>query len=443
MFWHPPPTCNRHLTKSRCGFKIVLAPAVNKVNRGLILTAHDCESHYQLRQLQDLRSTRKTTSKDDVTMQPNEPKTIAMKLDGRSSHFVLGPLAGLELARFVPHPPPVYIIDEQVAQRHPDWLKQIQEGCDHFEHHKLVLPGGEAVKSLAHLETIYRWLADSNVGRDATLVGIGGGTILDLVGLAAATWKRGINFVALPTTLLAMVDAAIGGKTAINTAGLKNPVGVFHPASGILADCGFLTTLSLGAWRDGMAEMIKTALIGDPRLFAHLHHSRDQLAALLSEGDAEQPVPGILGALPWSEWISQAAFVKADVVNRDFREQGPRRALNLGHTLGHVVEAWSHETDKPLTHGAAVSIGMAVVFRIAAERGTCSVPTAVQVIELLEACGLPISYRCPPAAKLDRLLASDKKASARDGVRWVLPRKVGLMDLEGRVLADEIRKWLD
>lgn len=376
-------------------------------------------------------------------MKADKPKTIAMTLDGRSSVFVLGPLAGLELARFVPHPPPVYIIDEQVALKHPGWLEQIQQGCDHFEHCTLVLPGGEKIKSLAQLETIYRWLADCNVSRDGTIVGIGGGTILDLVGMAAATWKRGVNFVALPTTLLAMVDAALGGKTAINTAGLKNPVGVFHPASGILADCGFLSTLSLGAWRDGMAEMIKTALIGDPRLFAHLHHSREQLAALLSSGDAAQPVPGILGSLPWSEWIGQAAYVKADVVNRDFREQGPRRALNLGHTLGHVVEAWSHETDAPLTHGAAVSIGMAVVFRIAAERGTCPLPTAVQVIELLEACGLPISYACPPPEKLDKLLASDKKASAQAGVRWVLPRKVGLMDLEGRVSAAEIRKWLD
>ncbi|MDX2473089.1 MAG: 3-dehydroquinate synthase family protein [Candidatus Krumholzibacteria bacterium] len=375
-------------------------------------------------------------------MNSNEPKTIAMKLDGRSSKFLLGPLAGLQLARFVPHPPPVYIIDEQVSRKHPDWLEQIQQGCDSFPHCTLVLPGGEEIKSLAHLETIYRWLADCNVSRDGTVVGIGGGTILDLVGMAAATWKRGVNFVALPTTLLAMVDAALGGKTAINTAGLKNPVGVFHPASGILADCGFLSTLSLGAWRDGMAEMIKTALIGDPRLFAHLHHSREQLAALLGQGDAEQPVPGILGSLPWSEWISQAAYVKADVVNRDFREQGPRRALNLGHTLGHVLEAWSHESDEPLTHGAAVSIGMAVVFRIAAERGTCPLPTAVQVIELLEACGLPISYACPPTEKLTRLLESDKKASAQDGVRWVLPRKVGLMDLDGRVTADEIRKWL-
>jgi 3-dehydroquinate synthase len=373
----------------------------------------------------------------------SEPKIIAMTLDGRPSEFLLGPTAGLELGRFVPHPPPVYIVDEAVSHLHTGWLTQIQQGCHRQEARVLVLPGGEDSKCLARLEEIYGWLAGGRVNRESTIVGIGGGSILDLVGLAAATWQRGVNFVSLPTTLLAMVDAAIGGKTAINVAGLKNPVGVFHPASGILADCGFLSTLPLRAWRDGMAEMIKAALIGDARLFAHLHRSRPRLSELLVQGDPAQPVAAIIGALPWSEWIGQAACVKADVVNRDFREHGPRRALNLGHTLGHAVEAWSQGTDTVFSHGQAVSIGLAVVFRVAAERGTCALATAVQVIELLEACGLPISCPCPAPAVLDRLLAGDKKASAHSGVRWVLPQQVGRMDLNGSVTAAELRKWLD
>jgi len=376
-------------------------------------------------------------------MPDNEPKTIAMYLDGKSSQYLLGPLAGLALRQFVPHPPPVYLLDQAVAEKHPAWLEQIQNGCDHFTHYPLILPGGEGVKTLSRLAEIYEWLAECNVTREGTIVVVGGGTILDLAGLAAATWKRGINFVALPTTLLAMVDAAIGGKTAINMAGLKNPVGVFHPASGILADCGFLATLPLWAWRDGMAEMIKTALIGDPRLFAHLHHSRSQLARLLKEGDPELPVPGILGALPWSEWISRAAYVKADIVNRDFREQGPRRALNLGHTLGHVIEAWSQSTAQPLTHGEAVAIGMAVVFKVATESGTCELTTTVMVTQLLTDCGLPVSYPAPPAEIYLHLLAGDKKAEDSGEVRWVLPRKVGLMDLDGSVTAAEVSKWLD
>jgi len=368
---------------------------------------------------------------------------LNMQLAGHSSQFVLGPLAGLELARFVPAPPPVYIVDQTVRELHPRWLEQIQEGCDHCEHRTLALLGGEEVKTLQRLDEIYRWLAEIALPRDATLVAVGGGTICDLAGLAAATWRRGINFVAIPTTLLAMVDAAIGGKTAVNTAGLKNPVGCFHPAAGILADCGFLTTLTRQAWRDGMAELIKTAIIGDGPLFADLYGSRSRLYKLLGEGDPGDPIPGVLGALPWRDWIGRAARIKVKVVNEDFHEKGPRRALNLGHTVGHALEAWSHEIGEPLSHGEAVAIGMAVVFRIAAERGRCALPEAVQVIELLEACGLPVSHPAPELVELRRLLSGDKKQSVRSGLRWVLPERIGKVTTNATVAAEEVRKWLD
>ena len=366
-----------------------------------------------------------------------------MMLDGRSSRYILGPLACLDLGRFVSHPPPVYIMDAAVAELHPHWLTQIQEGCGHFRHAALTVPGGEAVKTLAQLAEVYDWLGRQNVTRDGTIVGVGGGAVLDMVGTAAATWRRGVDFVAIPTTLLAMVDASIGGKTALNAAGLKNPVGVFHPATGILADSGFLATLSARCWRDGMAEMIKTAIIGDPRLFASLHHSRGWLRDTIGTVDQDEPIPGIIGALPWRQWIGQAAAVKTRIVNQDFREKGIRRALNLGHTLGHALEAWSQETDQPLSHGEAVSVGMAIVFRIAAERGSCPVATAVQVIELLEACGLPVTHTNPGSEILERLLAGDKKQSAREGLQWVLPERIGKMDIHGQVTLAEITKWLD
>lgn len=376
-------------------------------------------------------------------MKQDESLIRDMMLDGHPSRYVLGPLACLDLGRFVPHPPPVYIMDSAVVRHHPRWLEQMQESCDPFRHAALTIPGGEDAKSMKRLEEVYTWLGEQGLSRDGTIVGVGGGAVLDLAGMAAATWRRGVNYVAIPTTLLAMVDAAIGGKTALNAAGLKNPVGVFHPAAGILADAGFLTTLSRLDWRNGMAEMIKAAVIGDPRLFAYLHHSRERLQATIGGGDPAEPVPGIIGALPWRQWIGQAATVKTRVVNQDFREQGPRRALNLGHTLGHVLETWTRETDSPLSHGQAVAIGMAVVFRIAAERGTCPVAAAVQVIELLEACGLPVSYRCPPTGELERLLGGDKKQSAREGLRWVLPERIGKMDIHGKVALRDIQKWLD
>lgn len=367
---------------------------------------------------------------------------LKMDLDGRISHYILGPLAGLELCRFVPNPPPVYIMDQTVADLHPNWLEQIQEACDHCDHQILLLPGGEDVKSLARLDEIFHWLAEHKTQRDTTLVAVGGGTILDLAGLAAATWRRGLNYVAFPTTLLAMVDAAIGGKTAVNTAGLKNPVGCFHPAAAVLADCGFLNTLSRQCWRDGLAELIKTAAVGDAKLFNSLVAHQSRLSDLLKQGHPDEPIPGVVGALPWRRWIEQAARVKAGIVTQDPWEKGPRRALNLGHTLGHVLEAWSHKTDSPLSHGQAVSIGMAVVFRIAAERALCPVPMAVQMVELLEACGLPVTYPAIPSQDMTHLLANDKKTYGNSNLLWVLPRKVGEMSLVEHVSVEELVKWL-
>lgn len=370
-----------------------------------------------------------------------QPTTLDMTLDGRPSRFVLGALTPAAVAEFGDPATAVCMIDETVVQRQPQlsqaWSATPASG------RTLTLPGGESVKSMAQLEHVYQWLAEQKVNRDQMIIGIGGGTVLDLVGLAAATWKRGVNFVAVPTTLLAMVDAAIGGKTAINTAGLKNPVGVFHPATGILADCDFLTSLSRDAWRDGLAEMIKTALIGDPRLFQELHDRRETLTKILGPDSTPETAPAIAGAAPWKDWIARAAAVKADVVNRDFREQGPRRALNLGHTLGHVIEASSHQTDDPLSHGAAVAIGMAFVFQLATERGQCPAETTAQVMSLLSACGLPTSYHRLEESELQRLLQSDKKASSQAGVRWVLPKDIGQMDLDGRVTLNEIKNWLD
>ena len=374
---------------------------------------------------------------------PEQSMIIEMMLDGNPSTYVLGPLAGLELGNFVPAPPPVYIIDQVVAQLHPDWIQQIQNNCTDAKQNTLLVPGGESLKTMAHLEKIYQWLGDQAVARDATIVAVGGGSVLDLVGFAASTWRRGVNFVSIPTTLLAMVDAALGGKTAINTAGLKNPVGSFHPARGILADVGFLSTLTCNDWRDGMAELIKTAIIGDERLFAHLYAFRADLAKVLGPSPAEEPIPGILGALPWRQWVGRAASVKASLVNRDFKEAGARKALNLGHTLGHALEAYSHEHSHPLSHGQAVSIGMAVVFRIAAERNFCSLSHALQVLELLEACGLPITWPAPPLDRLELLLAGDKKTSAREGLSWVLPERIGKVNVHAKVASKELLRWLD
>lgn len=375
----------------------------------------------------------------------NDSLHIDMNLDGRPSRYSLGPLAGLELPRYVAQATPVYVVDEAISRLHAPWLEQIQAGCHPRHLQVLVLPGGEQVKTLASLERIYGWLAEQAVSRDRTLVAVGGGAVLDVAGLAAGTWRRGLEFIAFPTTLLAMVDASIGGKTAVNAAGLKNPVGVFHPARAILSDIGFLATLPRQAWRDGMTELVKTAAIGDPRLFTEIHDARHELRDLLATGPADQLVPGVIGRLPWAGWIGRAARVKASVCCRDFREKGERRNLNLGHTLGHALEAWTRDTapDQALSHGEAVAVGMAVIFRVAAERGDCPLPAAVKMIEILEACGLPTTWAAPPPAQLERLLAGDKKQSARGGLRWVVPQDIGHMNHNGLVRVEELLKWLE
>lgn len=376
----------------------------------------------------------------------HQSRIIDMVLDGAPSRVVVGPLAALELSRFIPQPPPVYVVDEAIVRLQPAWLEQLQAGCDPDRSGTLVVAGGEGCKNLAQLEAIYAWLAARGVARDGTIVGIGGGAVLDVAGFAAATWQRGIGWVSVPTTLLAMIDAAVGGKTGINAAGLKNQVGAFHPAAGVMVDCGFLLPLPRSGWRDGLAEMVKAAVIGDPVLFGELEASRAELNALFGPqaGPGGEAVAGVLGALPWRDWVGRAVAIKAGVVSRDFHEQGPRRALNLGHTLGHALEAWGAAGGAagPLTHGQAVSIGMAVVFRVAADRGLCPLTLAVRVIELLDACGLPTRCPAPSLAELERLLHADKKRKG-GRVRWVLPRGLRQLDLEGSIEPAELIRWLD
>lgn len=431
--------------------KVVLPDGGNKGNPRRIRASCDSDSHFHYKGLPIPCRDENThhplgfprTFSLEIFVLNTRPIRIGMTLGGRSSTFVLGPLAGLELGSFIPHPPPVVILDQAVASAHAPWIEQIHLACGSSSPRTLVLSGGEECKTLAKLEEVYGWLAEGGLPRDGVIVGIGGGAVLDLAGMAAATWRRGVGFVSIPTTLLAMVDASIGGKTAVNAAGLKNPVGCFHPASGILADPGFLSSLPRGAWRDGLAELIKTAAIGDPALFREMHEARPRLFTLFAGPETDRPVPGVLGSLDWTSWIGRAASVKARIVTRDFQEGGLRRSLNLGHTLGHALEALSHRSGAPLSHGQAVAIGMAVVFRVAAQRGECPLPAAVQLVELLEACGLPVSHPAPDPAELERMLQGDKKQTSRLGLNWVLPRRLGQMNIFGRVRTEEILRWLD
>ncbi len=374
--------------------------------------------------------------------------TLDVATQTLNSRYLLGNAALNEARQVVGRAPAVCIVDQPVRRHHSPALGRVFAAGGRSGS-VLALPGGERVKTLAMLERIYAWLAGQQLARDGYLIGIGGGAVLDVAGLAAATWQRGIAFVSVPTTLLAMVDAAIGGKTAVNTAGLKNPVGSFHPAVRVLAAPALLSSLPRTEWRNGLAELIKTAVIGSRALLLDLLRREDTLRRLVGTGDRRRANPDILRALPWTDWIGRAARIKVRIVNADFQESGPRQALNLGHTLGHVLEAFSLDVPgrrgdtrrgnavRPLSHGEAVAVGMATVFRVAVARGMCPAGDAARLERLLGACGLPVTAPAPPRKHLERLLAGDKKMQSGQ-VRWVLPQRLGRVVLDQRVSCDEV-----
>jgi 3-dehydroquinate synthase len=269
----------------------------------------------------------------------------------------------------------------------------------------IAAPSGERAKSIRAIEALWRDFANAGIGRDGGVIALGGGAVGDAAGFAAATYLRGVKVAQVPTTLLAMVDAAIGGKTAIDIAAGKNLVGAFHQPDAVLADVGALATLPARQRSSGLAEVIKSAFLVDRESVAHV----------------ERAIPGVLrgetGATITA--VALAAEVKASVVTADPREQGLRALLNFGHTMGHAYEAASGYRK---THGEAVAIGLVFACALAEELGLAGVDVRADAERLLVAARLPVRARIPKAAW--GLLQRDKKA--RSGkVRWILPRRVG------------------
>jgi 3-dehydroquinate synthetase len=264
-----------------------------------------------------------------------------------------------------------------------------------------LLPDGERGKTLAQLERAAVALLRAGCTRRTLVVGVGGGAVTDAAGFLAATFMRGVPWAAVPTTLLAMVDAAIGGKTAVNLPAAKNAVGAFHPPVAVLADPDALATLPAREVRSGLGEVVKYAALRP---------------ALLGRFVA------LRGALPDAGLVAECARAKVDVVRADPTERGERKLLNLGHTFGHGVEAAG--AFSRWTHGEAVAIGLAFAFRLAARMGRIGPLAAAEVEDAIRSAGLPA--RVPPAAarRAAALMGYDKKRTAA-GLRWVLPRAAG------------------
>lgn len=291
------------------------------------------------------------------------------------------------------------VVDRRVAELQPNLVAALRPArC-------LAIAAGERAKRLPSLERVLDWLAASHAERGDSLIGVGGGTLGDLAGLAAALYARGVPYVAVPTTWLAQADAALGGKVGVNLAGAKNAVGAFWPPWAVMADIAVLRTLPVKRRRDGLAEAIKAAIIGDHELW-RLLEERGQ-AALRDDEAARYAI------------TERAARLKLAIVARDPFEYGERRQLNLGHTLGHALEI---ESGYRLPHGSAVALGLRAAARIAAGRGAdANLPERLD--SLLAALGFPLHRAFDPASVRTALLGDKKRASGRQ--RWLLPISIG------------------
>lgn len=287
------------------------------------------------------------------------------------------------------------------------------------------IPAGEQYKHLATVSQVYDWLLGQSVERGDVILALGGGVVGDLAGFVAASVLRGIPVIQLPTTILAMVDSAIGGKTGVDHAAGKNLIGAFHQPALVLADTSVLPTLDAAERAAGWAEAIKHGVIGDAGLFAEL---KQHAQAVL---DLEEPITGTL--------IRRAAAHKVGVVSGDEREHGGRIMLNYGHTIGHAIEIESGFT---LRHGEAVAIGMMAAGLIAVKLGLFDPAALDQQREVLESFGLPT--RIPATIDARRVLqriGSDKKVRS-SRVRWVLPTKIGATIVRDDVPQDLVAEVL-
>ncbi len=314
-----------------------------------------------------------------------------------------------------------------VDRRYGDRLRSSLTAAG-FEVSTCILMAGEQYKTLRSIQKIYDAALEQRLERSSTLVALGGGVVGDMTGFAAATWLRGINFVQVPTTLLAMVDASIGGKTGVNHPQGKNLIGAFYQPKLVAIDPDVLKTLPVREFRAGMAEVIKYGVIWDAELFAQMEQAKrlDQLRYVDS---------GFL-----EEILARSCQSKADVVGKDEKEAGLRAILNYGHTIGHAVESLTHY--KGTNHGEAVAIGMVAASRLAVALGLWDHECDRRQFALIEKAGLPT--KLPQGLNMEEIidtLQTDKKV--KDGqVRFVLPTQIGAATVSDRVTSDLIRQIL-
>jgi len=352
-------------------------------------------------------------------------QNLDVALGERSYEILIGPgllnQVGALALPFLKQKRVFVLTDENVAALHLETLRK-GFGASGVMMEALALPAGEKTKGWPGLERTVEWLIEQRVERSDIVVAFGGGVIGDLAGFAAAILRRGVDFIQIPTSLLAQVDSSVGGKTGINSVQGKNLIGAFHQPKLVLADTDVLTTLPNREFISGYGEVVKYGLLGDADFFEWLEANGPSL----TEGNEAARIRA----------IHRSCEMKADIVARDEKEKGDRALLNLGHTFGHALEAATGYSDR-LLHGEGVAIGCALAFELSMRLGLCPQEDPSRVRAHLAAMGMKkdisdISGDLPNADGLIRLMGQDKKVS--DGkIAFILARGIGQAYVEKQV----------
>src|SRR5262245_6695681 len=358
--------------------------------------------------------------------------SVAVDLGSRSYAIAIGEglikEAGTRLGPLFKRPLTAIVTDGNVAELHLEALRASLASAG-VESRMVVLPAGEATKSYRHLAETCDGLLAAGIERRDVVIALGGGVIGDLAGFASAILRRGVDFIQIPTTLLAQVDSSVGGKTGINSAHGKNLIGAFHQPRAVLIDIALLDTLPERELAAGYAEVAKYGLLGDAEFFTWL----EAHAPAIFSGDAQARIKA----------ITRSCEMKARVVAEDETETGVRALLNLGHTFGHALEAATGYSSR-LLHGEAVAIGMAQAFRFSQERGLVAATDATRVERHLREVGLPtrladIAGSLPEPHKLLEIMRQDKKAVVGK-LTFILARGIGqafiARDVEEKAVLD-------
>jgi 3-dehydroquinate synthase len=367
-------------------------------------------------------------------LRPGEPITVNVALGDRAYDIVIGrdvlASLGTRIAALRPGARVAIVTQRAVAQFHLEATKAALAAAGVQASEVIVETGGEAAKSFEHFEWVCEQLVERRIERNDVVVALGGGVIGDLAGFAASVVRRGVDYVQVPTTLLAQVDSSVGGKTAINSRQGKNLIGAFYQPILVLADTAVLDTLPPREFRAGYAEVAKYGLLGDAAFFTWLEANQKDIFA---------------GGAARDHAIATSCRMKAEIVARDERETGDRALLNLGHTFGHAFEAGAGFSQR-LLHGEAISLGMSMALEFSARHQLMPMTEAERAIRHLAVSGLPtrlneVEGGLPALDTLMDLIAQDKKVK-RGKLTFILARGIGRAFIAPDVDRHDVRAFL-